>query len=138
MSRTEFMPFAPFLTTENAVEHITPFNESDQSLWFMTATVNVSDEFKNKCPAVTHVDGTARPQIVSKARDAWLHSLLKKWEAKSGEYALINTSFNRHEEPIVRTYNEAFTNLENGVVDVLVLDEYLISSNDTLTCSSTN
>ena len=127
MSRTEFMPFAPFLTTENAVEHITPFNASDQSLWFMTATVNVSDEFKKKCPAVTHVDGTARPQVVSKARDAWLHSLLKKWEAESGEYALINTSFNRHEEPIVRTYNEAFTNLENGVVDVLVLDEYLIS-----------
>ena len=93
----------------------------------MTATVNVSDQFKNMCPAVTHVDGTARPQIVSKTRDAWLHSLLCKWESQSGEFALINTSFNRHEEPIVRTYSEAFTNLENGVVDILVLDDYFIT-----------
>ena len=77
-------------------------------------------------PAVTHVDGTARPQIVVKAKDPWLHSLLCKWEIVSGELALINTSFNRHEEPIVRTYDEAFTNLENGVVDVLVLDDYLV------------
>ena len=128
MNRTEFMPFAPFLTAENAKKHIFPYDESDQSLWFMTATVNVSEKFKRLCPAVTHVDGTARPQIVSKYRDTWLHSLLRKWESASGEYALINTSFNRHEEPIVRTYNEAFTNLENGVVDALVLDEYFIST----------
>ena len=47
--------------------------------------------------------------------------------AESGEYALINTSFNRHEEPIVRTYNEAFTNLESGVVDALVINNYLIT-----------
>ena len=126
MSRTEFMPFAPFLTSENAAKHIIPFDLNDQSLWFMTATVNVSDQFKSLCPAVTHVDGTARPQIVVKAKDPWLHSLLCKWEIVSGELALINTSFNRHEEPIVRTYDEAFTNLENGVVDVLVLDDYLV------------
>ena len=127
MSRTEFMPFAPVLTAENAKKHISPFELSDQSLWFMTATVNVSDQFKKLCPAVTHIDGTARPQIVSEARDAWLHSLLRKWETQSGECALINTSFNRHEEPIVRTYGEAFINLENGVVDVLVLDDYFIT-----------
>ena len=127
MSRTEFMPFAPVLTAENAKKHISPFELSDKSLWFMTATVNVSDQFKKLCPAVTHIDGTARPQIVSEARDAWLHSLLRKWETQSGECALINTSFNRHEEPIVRTYGEAFINLENGVVDVLVLDDYFIT-----------
>ena len=127
MSRTEFMPFAPILTQENAKKHITPFYKDDQSLWFMTATVNVSDQFKRVCPAVTHVDGTARPQIVLKHSDPWLHSLLCKWEIVSGELALINTSFNRHEEPIVHSYDEAFTNLESGVVDALVLDEWFIS-----------
>ena len=127
MSRTEFMPFAPFLTSENAEKHITPFDKKDQSLWFMTATVNVSDQFKSVCPAVTHIDGTARPQIVFKHLDPWLHYLLCKWEIVSGELSLINTSFNRHEEPIVNTYDEAFTNLENGVVDVLVLDDWLVS-----------
>ena len=81
MSRTEFMPFAPVLTAENAKKHISPFELSDQSLWFMTATVNVSDQFV-LCQAVTHIDGTARPQIVSEARDAWLHSLLRKWETQ--------------------------------------------------------
>ena len=94
MNRTEFMPFAPFLTFGNAEKHISPFAVSHQSLWFMTATVKVSDQFKNRCRAVTHMYGTARPHIVSKTRDAWLHSLLCKWESQSGEFALINTSFN--------------------------------------------
>lgn len=93
----------------------------------MTATVKVSDKFRSLCPAVTHVDCTARPQIVSKKHDHWLHGLLCKWELPSGELSLINTSFNMHEEPIVYTYQEAFTNMENGVVDVLLLDDWLVT-----------
>ena len=126
MSRTEFMPFAPTMTCENGKLYLEPFDETDRSLWFMTATVEVSEKFRSLCPAVTHIDGTARPQIVSKNRDPWLHNLLCKWEKASGEPSLINTSFNRHEEPIVCTYAEAFSNLEKGVVDVLVLDNWLV------------
>lgn len=127
MSRTEFMPFAPVMTEENARIHLRPFDEKDSSLWFMTATVAVSNEFKEKSPAVTHVDQTARPQVVSRDRDLWLWNLLNKWEEVSGEPSLINTSFNIHEEPIVCTYEEAFSNLENEIVDALVLDNWLVT-----------
>ena len=109
---------------ENARKHLEPFNHEDNSLWFMTATVIVSNEFKEKSPAVTHVDKTARPQVISSNRDPWIWELLNKWEEASGEPSLINTSFNRHEEPIVCTYEEAFSNLENDVVDVLVCFEW--------------
>lgn len=129
MSRTEFIPFAPVMTAENGKLHLKPFNDSDSSLWFMTTTVEVSENFRKLCPAVTHIDNTARPQIVSKNRDPWLHKLLGSWEELSGELSLINTSFNQHEEPIVCTYNEAFYNLENGVVDVLVLDNWIVTKN---------
>lgn len=132
MSRTEFMPFAPVITSENAKIYLDPFNENDRSLWFMTATVNVSEIFKKKCPAVTHIDGTARPQIISKTNDLWLWNLLNKWEQLTGEPSLINTSFNRHEEPIICTYEEAFSNLKEGVVDILVLDEWIILKSDNI------
>lgn len=126
MSRTEFMPFAPVMSEENAKKHLKPFDKRDRSLWFMTATVNVSNRFKELCPAVTHIDQTARPQIISKKRDLWLWNLLKKWEKLSGELSLINTSFNRHEEPIVCTFEEAFSNLKDDVVDILILDDWLV------------
>ena len=70
------------------------------------------------------------PQVVLKQNDPWLHELLCKWEIKSGEPSLINTSFNRHEEPIVCSYEEAFSNLENGVVDILVLDDWLVKKSN--------
>ena len=65
MNRTEFMPFAPVITSENAKIYFKKFDEKDRTLWFMTATVEVSKTFKKLCPAVTHVDGTARPQVAS-------------------------------------------------------------------------
>ena len=92
----------------------------------MTSTVEVSKEFSRLCPAVTHVDNTARPQIVSKNMDPWLWDLLNSWYDTSGEPALINTSFNKHEEPIVCTYKEALSNLQDNVIDVLVLDNWIV------------
>lgn len=129
MNRTEFMPFAPVITSENAKIYFKKFDEKDRTLWFMTATVEVSKTFKKLCPAVTHVDGTARPQVILKKFDSWMHGLLCKWENVSREPSLINTSFNRHEEPIVCTYEDAFFNLENGTIDLLILDQWLIKKN---------
>ena len=94
MSRTEFMPFAPFLTSENAKLFMKPYDENDKSLWFMTATVKVSEKFKKLCPAVTHVDGTARPQVVLKSKNDRPASRVivqmgnKKWRTFFNKYEL--------------------------------------------------
>ena len=126
MNRTEFMPFAPVMTSERAGDYLLNFSKTDLSFLFMTSTVEVSKEFSRLCPAVTHVDNTARPQIVSKNMDPWLWDLLNSWYDTSGEPALINTSFNKHEEPIVCTYKEALSNLQDNVIDVLVLDNWIV------------
>ena len=62
--------------------------------------------------------------------DPWLWDLLNSWQEASGEPALINTSFNKHEEPIVCTYKEALSNLQDDVIDVLVLDNCVVSKKD--------
>ena len=126
MHRNEFMPFAPVMTNENASKYLINYEKNDHSFKFMTCTSNVTSEFAELCPAVTHIDKTARPQVVSKKVDAWLWKLLTKWEKISGEPSLINTSFNQHEEPIVCSYKDAIINLDNGTVDTLILDSFLI------------
>ena len=130
MNRTEFMPFAPVMTSERAGDYLLNFSKTDLSFLFMTSTVEVSKEFGRLCPAVTHVDNTARPQVVFKNMDPWLWDLLNSWHEVSGEPALINTSFNKHEEPIVCTYREALSNLQDYVIDVLVLDNWVVSKKD--------
>jgi|TARA_B100001964_G_C14204626_1_gene587484 carbamoyltransferase len=127
MNRTEFMPFAPVMTNENARKYLVNYSDSDLNFRFMTSTVHASNEFTRLCPAVTHIDGTARPQVVFKSKDPWLFHLLHSWYKVSGEPSLINTSFNKHEEPIVATYREAFSNLQDNVVDILILENWVIN-----------
>jgi len=81
---------------------------------------------KTHCPAVTHLDDTARPQVVTQKSDPFTHQLLVSWEQESNEPALINTSFNIHEEPIVCTAENALANLEKGVIDLLIFNQDLI------------
>ena len=94
----------------------------------MTSTIYCTEEFSKRCPAVTHIDQTARPQIVHKDKDLFLWTLLKKWEKASGEMALVNTSFNVHEEPIVCSEKEAIEALVDGLVDILYINNIRISN----------
>jgi len=117
MRRTEFMPFAPVIRLERAEEIILDYRSGDITLEFMTSTVNVSNKFQELCPAVVHIDGTARPQIVTAQSNPFIWNVLKLWEATSGELSLVNTSFNVHEEPIIRSELDAISALNEGVVD---------------------
>ena len=127
LGRTEFMPFAPVIRNETAKIAFKHYFSDDLTLRFMTSTINCSDEFSKKCPAVTHIDLTARPQIIHKDKDIFLWKLLKKWEKLSGEMALVNTSFNVHEEPIICDEIEAIEALINGLIDVLYIKDIRIS-----------
>ena len=126
MNRTEFMPFAPVIRNEVAKFAFEKYSSNDLTFNFMTSTVKCTNVFEKKCPAVTHIDKTARPQIVYKEKDPFLWSLLKKWEKKSGEMSLVNTSFNAHEEPIICNEKEAIKALTRGMIDILYIEEYKI------------
>jgi carbamoyltransferase len=121
MNRTEFMPFAPVIRAETAELAFKNFSADDITLKFMTSTINCSDAFADKCPSVTHVDQTARPQVIKREDDPFMWNVLKRWEEMSGEMALVNTSFNAHEEPIVCSAEDCIASLKSGMIDVLYL-----------------
>ena len=125
LNRSEFMPFAPVTTAELAPRCFKGWKPSDPAADFMTMTYDCSDEFLHSAPASIHVDGTARPQVVRKDRNAVFHALLSDYLKSSGDLAIINTSFNNHEEPIVCTIEDALDSFLIGNVDALFVEGLL-------------
>ena len=80
-------------------------------------------------PGIAHVDGTARPQTVSRARNPWLHRLLARVGASTGTPILINTSFNTHGKPILNSAREALRLLQaSSDLDFVVIEDFLFYS----------
>jgi carbamoyltransferase len=92
----------------------------------MTVTFDCTDEMKRKCPAAVHIDGTARPQLVSEKTNQSFHRILKRYHELTGIPALINTSFNMHEEPIVCSPEDAIRAFLLGNLDYLAIGNYLV------------
>ena len=70
---------------------------------FMTMTFDCKPELMEKCPAICHVDGTARPQLIREEDNPSYYRLVKEYQSMTGLPCMVNTSFNMHEEPIVNT-----------------------------------
>jgi len=129
LHRTEFMPFAPVTTKELAPKCFIGWEPSHITTNFMTECYDVTNEFKENSPAVVHVDGTARPQIVEREDNPFYYDVIDAWHKKTGALSLVNTSFNEHEEPIVCTIEDAINSMLNDNVDCLVVNgKYLITS----------
>ena len=92
----------------------------------MTITVNCSEFMKIKCPAVVHVDGTARPQLIDKKTNKKYYSILKEYKKLTGISTLVNTSFNLHDEPIVNTPTDALRAFKESKSHCLILGKYFI------------
>lgn len=127
LQRTEFMPFAPIARIEDAQRWFIGLEKVSDAARFMTVSVPTTADFQQRCPAATHVDGTARPQLVSAADNPEVHALLTAVGERTGTPVLINTSFNMHEEPIVCTASDAIRAWQSAGLDALWLGPYLIS-----------
>lgn len=125
MDRTEFMPFAPVTFEEAAPNCYKGWKEDHIASRYMTVTYYCHDKMAENCPATVHIDGTARPQVVNESNNPAMHKLLKAYYEKTGGLSLINTSFNRHEEPIVNRPEEAVEALSRGIVDTLIIGNYI-------------
>ena len=121
LQRTEFMPFAPATLAEHADRCYLGLDGARDAARFMTITFDCSEEMKRSSPAVVHVDGTARPQIVDKRAAPDLHGILEAYHALSGNPSLVNTSFNMHEEPIVCTPDDAVRAFLASGIDYLAV-----------------
>ena len=126
LRRTEFMPFAPVVLLEHGPELFVDFAKSINMTQFMTITLEVKERWRSKIPAVVHVDGTARPLWVSRESNPSAYAVLVNYYEKTGIPALINTSFNKHEEPIVCTPREAISSWQEGCVDALAMGPFLL------------
>lgn len=120
LERTEFMPFAPVVRKERASELFDLPPRLHYTAQFMTVTCNVREAWKERIPAVVHVDGTARPQVIERATNPLYYDVLERYERLTGIPALINTSFNVHEEPIINRPQDALKALEMGRVDFVL------------------
>lgn len=126
LQRTEFMPFAPVTPEDFAAECYVAWKPEDVSAHFMTRTYDCEPSFIEKHPAVVHIDGTARPQVIRREHNERYYDVVMAYCQRTGERALINTSFNAHEEPIIRTPAEALNSLIQDRVDVLVCGDFLV------------
>jgi carbamoyltransferase len=120
LQRTEFMPFAPVVAEADAAELFDIGKANRYAANFMTIACGVRDEWRPRIPAVVHVDGSARPQIVHRRGNPLYFDILAAFKARTGLKALVNTSFNVHEEPIVNRPEECRKALEDGRVDFVV------------------
>ncbi len=118
--RESFRPFAPAVLAEKAGEWFDIDRESPYML--LVCPVREGRDI----PAVTHVDGSARLQTVTRASHAEFYDLLKAFDARTGCPVLINTSFNVRGEPIVCTPEDAYLCFMRTNMDVLVLGNQIL------------
>lgn len=122
LDRSEFMPFAPFVLEEDAARVFEISDLNRYAARFMTITCAVRPEWRDKIPAVVHVDGTARPQIVNERSNPLFAAILRRFRDETGLPVLINTSFNVHEEPIVNRPEECLQALRDNRIDFVVTE----------------
>jgi carbamoyltransferase len=119
--RESFRPFAPSVLEERTGDW---FEDGGKSP-FMLMTCQVRKEKQPLVPAITHVDGTARQQTVSKATNPKYWGLIHAFEKRTGVPIVVNTSFNEN-EPVVNTPDEAISCYVRNDMDVLALGPFLV------------
>jgi carbamoyltransferase len=117
-NREMFRPFAPVVLEEDVLEYFEQLHPS----YFMSFVSSVRKEKRAIVPAITHVDGTSRYQVLRKADNPELYELVSAFAKLTGVPLLLNTSFNRAGEPIVETPIEAVHCMLAASVEYLVLD----------------
>jgi carbamoyltransferase len=125
--REPYRPFAPSVPVEYADRYFAIADPARHlPARFMLLVTPVKDGARDVIPAVTHVDGSARLQIVTATSNPHYHRLLSTFGQATGVPVLLNTSFNLRGEPIVNTPAEALSTFSRSGMDALVLDRTIV------------
>jgi carbamoyltransferase len=119
--RELFRPFAPSVLAErvSSIFDITAFSP------YMLVACNVKEVWREKIPAVVHIDGTGRLQTVTSKSNTRFYNLIKSFFTQTGIPMVLNTSFNEN-EPIVFKPEHALNCFLRTKMDLLVLQNYII------------
>ena len=120
--REWWRPFAPSMKKEAAGEYLESATDSP----FMILTAQVRPEKRAVIPAVTHVDGSARPQTVEKETNPLYWRLIDEFGKRTGVPVVMNTSFNLRGEAIVHTPTDAIRTFFSSGMDALVIGSFLV------------
>lgn len=118
--REWYRPFAPVVRLED----VNKYFEWDRESRWMSFCPTVKKEWRKKLKSITHVDGTARVQTVTKEQNPWLYDLLTLFEEETGIGVLLNTSFNIAGSPILSSVSDAFKLFKESDMDSLIIEDY--------------
>jgi carbamoyltransferase len=121
--REWYRPFAPVVRLEDVSKY---FEWEGESRW-MSFCPKVKEEWREKLPAITHIDGTARVQTITREQNEFIYDLLTELDKQTGIGVLINTSFNVNGKPILSSVKEAFEVFEKTELDKLIIENYYIT-----------
>ena len=120
--REDWRPFCPSIKEEAYDKYIDSSTDSP----YMIMAFPVREEFRSIIPAVVHVDGTARPQAVSKKYNPKFWGLLNEFEKLTGHPVLLNSSFNIQGEPIVCSPSDALRTFGATGLDILAIGDFIL------------
>ena len=121
--REWWRPFAPSMLSETAGEYIESATDSP----FMILTAQVRPEKRKVIPAVTHVDGSARPQTVERDVNPLYWRLIHEFGQRTGVPVVMNTSFNLRGEPIVSSPTDAIRTFYSSGMDALIIGNFVVA-----------
>ncbi len=121
--REGFRPFAPIVKRESTNTYF----EWDKEIRYMNQIVMVRKQFRDKLPAITHIDGTARIQTLEENQCKRIYGLLESLETKNGFPIVLNTSFNVKDQTMIRDPQTALDTFMDIGLDMLVLENYVIT-----------
>ena len=119
--RESFRPFAPSILEP----FVTAYFELNEPVPFMEKVFPIKPEKQVLIPAVTHVDGSGRLQVVNKQTSPRYYALIENFYNKTGIPILVNTSFNEN-EPIVNTPQQALDCYLRNDMDMLVMENIVV------------
>ncbi len=125
--REEFRPFAPVTPIETADLYFQLPPGGARLARFMSGVFPVRPEFRATLAAVTHVDGSARLQVLERSMAPRLHALLQAYGRRSGVPVLLNTSLNVAGEPIVNRGLEGYSTFRRSAIDSLVAAPFVVT-----------
>jgi len=123
--REVWRPFAPSVTVEAAATYFKGLDKAKESP-YMLQTFYIQDEYADTFPAITHIDGSARIQTVSRSQNPDFHDVLTEVGKRTGHPMVLNTSFNDKGEPIVCSPNDALRCFYSTGIDVLALGDFIV------------
>lgn len=121
--RESFRPLAPIVLEE----HCSDYFDLKTTSPYMLLIGNVKDK---SLVGITHHDNSARIQTVNQSQNSTIYNLVKEYGNISGKYVVLNTSFNVNGEPLVETPFDAIYSFFTSDIDILFLDNFIISKED--------